>query len=156
MKEILSYLKYVLPVLPLVLGFVVGIPCPMKRDAIASKDLKSNYLPPGWMFAAMWSVIYACIGVFMYLMMKSGADVLIWVLLAVNLILNLSWTAIYSKTCLGNRELALWWLFACKVTLLALMIQVVTSKNPTPAVWLVLYSCWLDVALILNYNAVGK
>lgn len=144
--------------LPLVLGFAAGIPCPMKRDTLVSNEFRSSYIPPGWMFALMWSIIYLCLGGFIYMLLsrKGTNQKIIWWLLIVNMIFNLSWTFVYSKSCLGHRELALWWLFACKLTLLALMVAVLTSSTPKLAFWLVLYMVWLDVAMLLNYQSLSN
>lgn len=147
-------MKYILPFLPLVLGFLAGIPCPMKRS---SEDFVGSYIPPGWMFAVMWSIIYICLGGFVYqLLSHRTTNKLVWGLLALNMIFNLSWTYIYSKSCLGKKELALWWLFMCKLSLLALIVAVLTSSTPKLAFWLVLYYVWLDIAMLLNYQALSK
>lgn len=147
-------MNWVLPALPLVVGFLVGIPCPMKQS---SSDFSRSYIPPGWVFAVMWTVIYLCLGGFVYhLIAQKNRNKVIWGLFILNMMFNLSWTYVYSKSCLGNKELALGWLILCKITLLALIISVLASSTPKLAYWLVLYYVWLDVALMLNYQALTK
>lgn len=149
-------LRYIFPVIPIIIGFLAGGICPIDREQIPGK----GYVPPGWMFATMWSIIYVCIGLFIWqLMCLDYVDPIIWILLIINLAFNFSWSVMYSKKCVGDPTLALWWIFACKLTLLALIVKVLSSNFPgvpSQALWLVLYAVWLDVALLLNYRSLDR
>jgi hypothetical protein len=50
----------------------------------------------------------------------------------------------------------LWWIFACKLSLLALIIRVLSGNFSHKAIWLALYAVWLDVAFLLNYKSLDK
>jgi tryptophan-rich sensory protein len=152
----MNILQYVLPPLPLIIGSVMGRVCPIKRDQI----LGTGYIPPGWVFATMWSVIYAMIGVFIwYALQFTSYDPILWGLLLLNLLFNFTWSAIYSSRCAQKPDLAFWWIFACKLTILALFVRLLSNSSSNvrfSAIWLVLYACWIDVALLLSYQSLRK
>lgn len=151
MISVRNILQYSLPFLPLIVGFLVGIPCPMKREVVTT-EIKS-YVPPGWMFATMWSIIYACLGGLIFMLLyKRVDDPIIWGLLIVNLLFNFTWTAMYSNSCFNNKILAFWWIVMSKLTLLALAARLL-HKAPVQVLWLILYITWLDVALLLSYQS---
>lgn len=136
--------------MPLALGFASGRVCPVRGDAVR------GYVPPGWVFGAMWSVIYICVGVVLYNLMKRKVnDRLLWSLVIVNLAFNLSWSCTYKR----DKALGLWWIIACKLSLLLLAMRLMqvegVERGLRATMMLSVYWVWLDVAALLNYNSIS-
>lgn len=140
-------LRIVASAIPLTIGFAAGSVCPVKQEKVAS------YVPPGWVFGAMWTVIYVLLGALIYTLPESTSWV-VWAALAANLVFNLSWTAVYARSCADRPDLALFWILGSKATLAALVVLLL----PTPKfiLYLVVYWVWLDAALILNWGALSS
>lgn len=93
---------YLLPALIILLpnigGGLTGSFC---LDGIInwSKTLrKPSFGPPGWIFGPVWSLIYLCMGLSLYLIYEergSEAKVLALVVFGVQLLLNMSWCPLF-------------------------------------------------------------
>lgn len=137
-------------VLPLALGYASGGICPV------SSVRGLTYVPPGWIFGLMWTVIYVCLGALIYTL-PTEAILSPWVLaaLGVNLLFNWTWTPMYAKSCFDRPDIALFWILACKVSLFALAVAIVCIAPPFFLLYLAVYWAWLDVALVLNWASIS-
>lgn len=53
---------------------------------------KAPWTPPGWVFGAAWSIIMICYSIYMAsLVLKSKFKNFIWIVFAIQFILNISW-----------------------------------------------------------------
>ena len=109
--------------------------------------------PAGWVFSAVWTVLYFLIGIALFLIMqKQGIahrrDItMAYVLFAVNLILNTAWSCVFFG--LHSPEYSMFTLFALIIVAI-FMARAFFKVNPT-AFWFVLpYIIWLMFAMYLN------
>lgn len=116
---------------------------------------KPSFSPPNWLFAPVWLILYALMGVAAYLVwavgMKKPKVKLALVLFVVQLILNLLWSLFFFKMQAPFYALveiiALWWLI--------LLTMVNFLKVSKPAGWLLLpYLLWVSFATLLNFYIV--
>ncbi len=115
--------------------------------------IKGPLNPPSWIFAPVWTTLYALMGIAAYLVWKQGMhrrDVQIaLVLFGVQLVLNMLWSYIF----FGLRAPGL----ACvEVVLLWITIAATLwafAKISKPAAWLLVpYIAWVSFAAYLNYT----
>lgn len=114
---------------------------------------KPWFNPPNWIFAPVWTTLYALMGIALFLVWRSGADKAIRqtaiTLFAVQLTLNFFWSIIFFKLQQPG------WAFA-EITLMWIMILVTIlwfGKISSTAAWLLVpYICWVSFASVLNYS----
>ena len=105
--------------------------------------------PPGWLFPAVWFVLFVLMGVAAYLVWmrdstgRNGA----LILYGAQLVFNFFWTLIFFN--LQNYALAFFWLLA--LWLLILLTTLQFFKETTAAGWLLVpYLAWVAFAGYLN------
>ena len=105
--------------------------------------------PPGWLFPAVWFVLFVLMGVAAYLVWmrdgtgRNGA----LILYGAQLVFNFFWTLIFFN--LQNYALAFFWLLA--LWLLILLTTIQFFKETTAAGWLLVpYLAWVAFAGYLN------
>ena len=105
--------------------------------------------PPGWLFPAVWFVLFVLMGVAAYLVWmrdstgRNGA----LILYGAQLVFNFFWTLIFFN--LQNYALAFFWLLA--LWLLILLTTLQFFKETTAAGWLLVpYLAWVTFAGYLN------
>lgn len=105
--------------------------------------------PPGWLFPAVWFVLFVLMGVAAYLVWmrdstgRNGA----LILYSAQLVFNFFWTLIFFN--LQNYALAFFWLLA--LWLLILLTTLQFFKETTAAGWLLVpYLAWVAFAGYLN------
>ena len=105
--------------------------------------------PPGWLFPAVWFVLFVLMGVAAYLVWmrdstgRNGA----LALYGAQLVFNFFWTLIFFN--LQNYALAFFWLLA--LWLLILLTTLQFFKETTAAGWLLVpYLAWVTFAGYLN------
>ena len=109
----------------------------------ASAD-KPSFNPPNWLFAPVWTTLYAAMAVAAWLVWRRGGDLWTW---WVQLALNLAWTPVFFA---GQ------WLWPALVVIIALDVAVAVT---TVAFWrvsrpagllFVPYLAWVLFATALN------
>ncbi len=146
MKLIISIL------VPLLVGAFSGFFTSSGVNGWYATASKPWFNPPNWIFAPVWTALYILMGIALYLVWKSGADIRIKqtaiILFAVQLILNFFWSFIFFKLQLPG------WAFA-EIVLMWVMIFITIlwfGKISAAAAWLLVpYISWVSFAAVLNY-----
>ena len=115
---------------------------------------KPSFTPPDWVFGPVWTVLYAMMGVSLYLTSRqrdedAAVETTARVLFAVQLMLNTLWTYIF----FGRRspgwalvEISLLWVAIASTTLSFFRV------SRTAALLLLPYLLWTSFAAVLNYS----
>ncbi|HNU87138.1 MAG TPA: tryptophan-rich sensory protein [Ferruginibacter sp.] len=146
MKLIISIL------VPLLVGAFSGFFTSSGVNGWYATASKPWFNPPNWIFAPVWTALYILMGIALYLVWKSGADIRLKqtaiILFAVQLILNFFWSFIFFKLQLPG------WAFA-EIVLMWVMIFITIlwfGKISAAAAWLLVpYISWVSFAAVLNY-----
>jgi len=146
MKLIISIL------VPLLVGAFSGFFTSSGVNGWYATASKPWFNPPNWIFAPVWTALYILMGIALYLVSKSGADIRLKqtaiILFAVQLILNFFWSFIFFKLQLPG------WAFA-EIVLMWVMIFITIlwfGKISAAAAWLLVpYISWVSFAAVLNY-----
>lgn len=121
--------------------------------------VKSPLTPPGWIFAPVWTTLYAMMGIALFFVWKQHSHILenvrmlrAWkrgvILFFIQLVLNMLWSIIFFG--LQNPGLALADIIILWILILATMI--VFCKISKSAAWLLVpYFLWVSFATYLNY-----
>jgi len=111
--------------------------------------VKPSFSPPNWLFGPAWTLLYALMGVALYLIWESKAKnkTTAYIYFYIQLFLNLLWSFIffYFKLPLSAfiEIIALWGFILATI--------VVFSKISRPASWLLVpYVLWVTFASVLN------
>lgn len=144
-------------VLAMFLSFLPGIIGVIFTPIATGENLWYNTLenslftPAGWVFSAVWMILYLLIGIALFIVMqttkrrysKSGA----YVLFAINVILNTLWSVVFFGTHLP--EIAL--LVLMMLIIVAIFMAREFYRINSSAFWCVLpYVLWLMFAFYLN------
>jgi tryptophan-rich sensory protein len=112
---------------------------------------KPMWTPPSWVFGPVWTALYVCMGVAVWLVWRekgfAGASVAI-VLFVVQLALNVAWSGIFfglHRLAAAFAELAVLWV--------AIAVTLVLFWRVRPAAgWLLVpYEAWVTFAGALNF-----
>jgi benzodiazapine receptor len=111
---------------------------------------KPAFNPPGWIFGPVWTLLYALMGVSLYMVIKSVNHELktaAYAVFAVQLALNFWWSFIF----FNSRELgwALFEILVLWVAILALILLFYRISKPA-ALLQIPYLLWVSFATILN------
>jgi tryptophan-rich sensory protein len=114
---------------------------------------KPPFNPPGWVFAPVWTILYALMGLSAYLVYEKGAQSkegrkALWVF-AVQLLLNALWSIVFfgAHQILGAAVLivVLW-------VMIAVTIRLFSRTSKAAAYLLVPYILWVSFATVLNIS----
>jgi len=113
--------------------------------------VRPSWTPPGWLFAPVWSFLYAAMGVSAWLVWRvrgfrhSAFPLVLYIL---HLAVNALWTWLFFGWRLGGLALAdallLW-------VLVMILILSFRRKSTTAALLLVPYAAWVGYACALNF-----
>jgi tryptophan-rich sensory protein len=116
---------------------------------------KPSWQPPDWAFGPVWTVILVMAAISAALAWEAapdaGAKTIVFIVLLVNSILNIAWSAIFFKMKRPDWaliEVALLWL-----SILALIL-VLGSYSTTAGLLMVPYIVWVSIASFLNFRIV--
>jgi translocator protein len=151
----MSFLRWALVTVPaiLLLGFLSGR---MSNSGYENRWFnalsKPELFPPGWMFGAVWTVLYIMLGVslamIIYARGSQGRGLAIG-FFATQLALNLMWSPLFFGA--HQVTLALWLILA--ILALAIVTTFRFARIRKAAAWLLVpYLVWLCVAAILNFR----
>jgi translocator protein len=108
--------------------------------------------PPNWVFGPVWTVLYIMIAISIFLFVKNhktGTGFGIYLLIALHLVANLSWTALFFRV--QSPGLALIDIIVLDVTLM-LMIYNFWQTNRMASILLWPYLLWVLFATYLNFS----
>lgn len=151
----LSFLRWAMVVVPsvaflgLLSGVLSGSGATNPWYAVLAKP---SFTPPGWVFGAVWPVLYLLIGLAFAVVLNArrapgrGIAVMLFV---VQLACNLVWSPLF----FAAHEVTLAAYLAIVILVLAVLTSVYFARIRTSAVLLMLpYVAWLCFAAILSYQ----
>lgn len=113
---------------------------------------KPSFQPPGWAFGAVWTALYAMMGIALAAVLDARASrqrtVAQW-LFAIQLVLNFAWSPIFFGG--GMIDVGLIVIFAMDV-LVTMTIIAFWRVRPLAGALLIPYLAWLCVATALNHE----
>lgn len=113
---------------------------------------KPSFHPPSWIFAPVWTTLYALMGIASFIIYnekdKKGAPLALFIF-SLQLALNLLWTVIFF--CMKTPFFALVEILFLWVTIL-LTIILFWSISKKAALLLIPYLIWVSFASILNFK----
>jgi len=121
------------------------------RSAWYANLIKPGFMPPGWLFGPVWTVLYTMMGISLFLVWRAGLEsrevkAAVGAFLA-QLLVNAMWTPVFFGWRMPGAALAvigLLWLLILSTMLLFLRV----SRG---GAWLLVpYLAWVSFALVLN------
>jgi len=110
---------------------------------------KPSFNPPSWLFGPVWTLLFLLMGVALYLLWINKAPWPVMTLFALQLLLNILWSALF----FGLRspgaaliEIIILWLAILATAVLA------HKTAPTAAYLLIPYLAWVAFAALLNFS----
>jgi translocator protein len=151
----MSFLRWALVTVPLILflGFVSGrVSNSGNGNPWFDALTKPDWIPPGWVFGLVWSVLYVLMGIAIAIILNArgakGQWAAVWLFIT-QLVLNLAWSPIFFAA--HKVEVALGLIIA--IFLLTIATSFAFGRIRSTAAWmLVPYMVWLCLATLLNYQ----
>lgn len=137
--------------IPLVVGGVTGFLTKNDVAEFMATAQKPVFMPPGWLFPVVWTILYALMGIAAYIVDTSpkADNTKAFVFYYAQLFFNFIWSFIFFSS--GNFLLAFLWI----LILLALII-ITTVKfykiEPKAAYLMIPYIIWVAFATVLNFS----
>ncbi|KAJ9060626.1 hypothetical protein DSO57_1028760 [Entomophthora muscae] len=138
--------------LPVLLGYLAGSHVRKFKVFYYRDVLKSSFIPPSWVFAPTWTILYALMGYASYLVYLTGQDhnMPVSVPLAyyvAQLAFNLCWPALFFRY--RNIKVALY-IITANLVLALIATYKFGQVNMQAAQLMVPYLVWLTVAGYIN------
>ena len=133
---------------PLVPGFIVGMLTSGSAD-IYERIKTPVFAPPAAVFLIAWGILYALMGISLYLIYRSGGVRGNYVLFGVQLLINLAWPFLFFT--LEAFTAAFFWLLLLWAAILAMIISFY-GKYPPSAYLQIPYLLWVTFAGALNLS----
>ena len=108
---------------------------------------KPFFNPPGWVFGAVWPILYVLIAVAGWRVLIAGGDTPGWGLWVAQMLMNWAWTPLFFGAHMISWAMLL--LFGTFVTALA-FTTATWDRDRLAAICFVPYVAWLGFALLLN------
>ncbi|MDE1167939.1 MAG: tryptophan-rich sensory protein [Pseudomonas sp.] len=111
--------------------------------------VKPSFTPPNWAFPLAWSIIYLLLAWAGYRLTLIPGSQVVLALWAAQIALNTLWTPVFfgaHHVLAAMVILALLWLVAATMVVMALQLDVITGLILFP------YVAWLSVAAALNFS----
>jgi tryptophan-rich sensory protein len=149
----MSFLRYALVSVPavLLLGALSGALAGAGADNVWYAALRKPPLtPPGWVFGAVWTALYALLGVVLAMLLhakgakKRGRLI---VLLGIGLALNLAWSPVFFR---GHDLAAALVMLAAMIVIAIVLAHRLWPIRRVAAALMLLYLAWLMFAGALN------
>ncbi|OGF24844.1 TspO protein [Candidatus Falkowbacteria bacterium RIFOXYB2_FULL_34_18] len=150
----MNFIKILLAIFICQMAGIVGSIFTAKSVANWYTTLEKPFFnPPSWVFGPVWILLYALMGIALYLVyQKIGTGNLVkWALIIffIHLILNALWSILFfgmQNPGLGFLEIIVLWVFIIIVIILFYKIDART-------IWLLLpYLLWVSFAMVLNFS----
>jgi tryptophan-rich sensory protein len=134
----------------LLIGFISGMSTADAINGWYTTINKPSFNPPNYLFGPVWTLLYALMGVSLFLVLrqeKSPARVLGLRLFAVQLVLNFFWSIIFFRFQLTGWALVE---IICMWVVIAAMIRQFVRIKPIAGWIQVPYLLWVSFATLLN------
>ena len=134
----------------LLIGFISGMSTADAINGWYTTINKPSFNPPNYLFGPVWTLLYALMGVSLFLVLrqeKSPARVLGLRLFAVQLVLNFFWSIIFFRFQLTGWALVE---IICMCVVIAAMIRQFVRIKPIAGWIQVPYLLWVSFATLLN------
>lgn len=134
-------------------GFLGSMATTPNVDTWFQTITQPSFAPPDWVFGPVWTILYAMIGVSLYLVWEKGlkkhkARIAIW-LFVINILTNATWSIVF----FGLHDIALALFNLVFIWLLTLCTVVYLYKDYRASAWLLVpYWLWLSFAMLLNLS----
>lgn len=151
-KNKLQNMKYITLFLTIFLCVSVGFVSGQLTDTSSSWFLdleKPSFYPPGYLFGLVWTILYAMMGISLYLIIEKTKDKLPYILFGSQLILNFFWTLIFFG--LQNITFAIIEIIALWILILLTIINF-KQYSKKAAYLLIPYLLWVSFATLLTIN----
>lgn len=151
----MSLLRWVLVCVPgiLLLGMLSGVVANSGYDNPWFDALiKPAIMPPGWVFGAVWTVLYVLLGLALAIILNARAAQgkgTALALFGVQFLLNLGWSTVFFHQ---HRVMAAFWLVVGILVLAALTTAAFARIRPVAAVLMLPYLAWLAFASVLTWQ----
>jgi translocator protein len=151
----MSFIRWALVTVPAIvfLGFFSG---QMANSGFGNRWFdaldKPSLFPPGWMFGAVWTVLYIMLGLVLAMLLHArgarGRGLALG-LFAVQMILNLIWSPLF----FGAHQVSLALILIIVILIFAVATVFAVAKIRKNAAWMMVpYLVWLCIAAILNFE----
>lgn len=111
---------------------------------------KPSWNPPDWLFPPAWTLLFLLMGTALYLVSeKEGGKIAAYAVFAVQLVLNLAWSAVFFGLHSPGGALVV-----IVVLWLAILMTIVKFRKVTPVAGYLLipYILWVSFASFLNFT----
>jgi len=152
-------MDYLTIFIPLILGQIPSIFCPMNKQ-----DFYPKVQPAGWVFGVVWTTLYLLMGLYTYFLLKNvrmngwtAHTTLLIAMFACMMIVNLSWIPTFS--CYNKKKLALYLLGLHQLVAMVLVTASIIHKDHyvriggvmmTPLVWWLFCASYLNAKIVEN------
>lgn len=135
---------------PLIIGGISGIFTIEGVNNWYTTLQKSSFNPPNWLFGPVWMLLYAMMGVALFLIINTTTNkpkTFAIVLFAIQILLNFFWSLIFFKW-----QSPVWALVEIALLWICIFMTILSFWNvhKTAALLLVPYLVWVSFASILN------
>lgn len=138
--------------IPLLVGFISGF---LTKDAVEEFNataIKPFFMPPGWLFPVVWTILYILMGISAYLIETSNGiknTRFSLILYYLQLFFNLIWPFIFFG---GEMYLfAFIWIIILWILIIATTLEFY-KINKTAAFLMIPYIIWVTFAAVLNFS----
>lgn len=141
-------IKFILIFIPLILGILIANFSSFKDDKEYNKLIKSNVMPPNYVFSIIWPLLYLMIGISYYYGINTN-NYYNFIIPIIGLIINYSYTPIFLK--LDNLILSFIIVLSTLIFAILTFIQFY-YYNKFSSYLLIPYILWLTYACYLSYD----
>ncbi len=137
--------------IPLIVGALAGFLTNADVKEFMMTAQKPIFMPPGWVFPIVWTILYALMGFSAYIIenTQSPRKNRALIIYYIQLFFNFVWSFIFFSC--GNYLFAFIWIVALLVLVFATIIEFKTIK-PRAVFILFPYAIWVSFASVLNFS----
>ncbi|MBI1961400.1 MAG: tryptophan-rich sensory protein [Parcubacteria group bacterium] len=137
-------------IIPQVAGFIGSIGTLSKMEPWYSQLVKPGFTPPDWVFGPVWTLLFLCMGVALYMVWQHGRGEhrrLALVLFGAQLSLNVAWSFIFfgaHEVGYAFIEIQALWLAILGATIAFWRVRAAAG------ILMLIYLAWVSFAVLLN------
>lgn len=133
-----------------IIGFLLGLITQANIHPWYAALPKSELTPPGWIFSVVWTILYAILAIFGWILSRSKKDPyfrFVYRLYGFQMLLNWAWTPLF----FGFHWVGLSAIWLVGLTVLNILIFIKLKRKKAGIAWLLVpYIVWLIFACYLN------